>query len=47
MNVCRLVPLYESISLITDPFVEIKIDFPSGENLSPVHSISLLSAATS
>ena len=44
VKVCREVPLYESISFITEPFVEINIDLPSGENLSPVHSISLLSA---
>jgi len=44
VNVWRDVPLYESISFITEPLVEIKIDFPSGENLRPVHSISLLSA---
>ena len=31
---------------MTEPFVEIKIDFPSGENFRPVHSISLLSATT-
>jgi len=29
--------------LITDPLVEIRMDLPSGENFSPVHTISLLS----
>ena len=31
------------MSLITDPLVEIRMLFPSGENFSPVHSKSLLS----
>ena len=30
----------ESISLISEPLVEIKIDFPSGLNFNPVHSQS-------
>ena len=28
VKVCREVPLYESISFITEPFVEINIDLP-------------------
>ena len=35
------------MSLITDPLVEIRMDFPSGENFRPVHSISLLSTENS
>ena len=41
---CRVEPLYESISLMTDPLVEMRMDLPSGANFNPVHSISLLSA---
>lgn len=42
VRVWRTFPWKASITLIIDPFVETRIYFPSGLNLSPVHSVSEL-----
>ena len=40
VKVCSVAPVNASISRMSDPFVEMRMVFPSGLNLSPVQSMS-------